>query len=43
MQKVGIRRLLNNHTYLAAYPLHEGSYDKDPPAGVEKLDRRVRK
>lgn len=39
--QVGIRRLLNNQTYLAAYPLHEGSYNKDPPTGAEKLDRRV--
>jgi Calcium-activated chloride channel/Dimerisation domain of Ca+-activated chloride-channel, anoctamin len=41
LSQVGIRRLLNNQTYLAAYPLHEGCYNKDPPTGAEKLDRRV--
>ncbi|XP_059479818.1 anoctamin-4-like [Neocloeon triangulifer] len=40
-EKVGIRRLLNNQTFLAAYPLHEGRYDKDPPEGVDRLDRRI--
>ncbi|KAF4518589.1 hypothetical protein B566_EDAN012417 [Ephemera danica] len=36
--KVGIRRLLSNQTYLAAFPLHEGPYDTDSPG--EMLDRR---
>ncbi|XP_065345514.1 anoctamin-4-like isoform X2 [Cloeon dipterum] len=40
-EKVGIRRLLNNQTFLAAYPLHEGRYDKDPPEGIDRLDRRI--
>ncbi|PSN52662.1 hypothetical protein C0J52_06028 [Blattella germanica] len=39
-EKVGIRRLLNNGTYLAAFPLHEGSYNIDSPTGVN-LDRRL--
>ncbi|XP_063218601.1 anoctamin-4 [Bacillus rossius redtenbacheri] len=38
-EKVGIRRLLNNQTYLAAYPLHEGRYDKDTEGFI--LDRRL--
>ncbi|XP_033610715.1 anoctamin-4 isoform X2 [Cryptotermes secundus] len=39
-EKVGIRRLLNNGTYLAAFPLHEGSYRKDSRNGIN-LDRRL--
>uniref|UniRef100_A0A0K8SKC7 Anoctamin n=2 Tax=Lygus hesperus TaxID=30085 RepID=A0A0K8SKC7_LYGHE len=39
-QKVGIRRLLNNGTYLSAFPLHEGSYDRDAANGV-RFDRRL--
>lgn len=38
--QVGIRRLLNNGTYLAAFPLHEGSYNKDKRNGIN-FDRRV--
>lgn len=38
--QVGIRRLLNNGTYLAAFPLHEGSYSTDTQNGIN-LDRRV--
>ncbi|XP_069684912.1 anoctamin-5 isoform X2 [Periplaneta americana] len=39
-EKVGIRRLLNNGAYLAAFPLHEGSYKVDAPNGAN-LDRRL--
>ncbi len=39
-EKSGIRRLLNDGTYLACFPLHEGRYDKPHPTGV-LLDRRV--
>jgi hypothetical protein len=38
--KVGIRRLLNDTTYLACFPLHEGRYDKPHSTGA-MLDRRV--
>ncbi|GLV36888.1 uncharacterized protein CBL_02277 [Carabus blaptoides fortunei] len=38
--KVGIRRLLNDATYTACFPLHEGSYDHNEPNG-EMLDRRL--
>lgn len=39
-ERVGIRRLLNDYTFLAAFPLHEGSYDKDAPNGF-LFDRRL--
>lgn len=39
-EKVGIRRLLNDGTYLACFPLHEGRYDKPHNSGVN-YDRRV--
>jgi len=38
--QLGIRRLLNNGTYLAAFPLHEGSHNPDTKNGVS-LDREV--
>lgn len=38
--KVGIRRLLNNGAYLAAFPLHEGRFDTSHSSGVN-FDRRV--
>ena len=38
--KVGINRLLNNGAYLAAFPLHDGSYHEDPTSGKPN-DRRV--
>lgn len=37
---LGISRLLSNDTYVAAYPLHDGRYDKDGPDG-SICDRRV--
>lgn len=40
-EKCGIRRLLNDGTYNACFPLHEGRYDKQHPSGA-LLDRRVR-
>lgn len=40
-EKCGIRRLLNDGTYLACFPLHEGRYDKPHSTGA-MLDRRVR-
>ena len=39
--KVGIRRLLNDNTYLACFPLHEGRWEKEQSDG-RILDRRVR-
>lgn len=39
-EKVGIRRLLNDGTYSACFPLHEGRYDKAHNTGVN-YDRRV--
>lgn len=40
--QVGIRRLINNHTYTAVFPLHEGCYDRDEyDQQGELLDRRV--
>ena len=39
-RQVGIQRLLSKGTYSAAYPLHDGRYDKDGPNG-EKCARRV--
>ncbi|EDV97903.1 GH17132 [Drosophila grimshawi] len=36
----GIRRLLNDGTYLGCFPLHEGRYDRPHSSGVS-LDRRV--
>lgn len=41
-EKCGIRRLLNDGTYLAFFPLHEGRHDKPHPSGA-LLDRKVRK
>ena len=38
--QVGIRRLLNNGTYCAAYPLHEGHYISDNPES-KPTDRQV--
>ncbi|XP_017770278.1 PREDICTED: anoctamin-4-like [Nicrophorus vespilloides] len=38
--KVGIRRLLNDNTYIACFPLHEGSYEKEESDGTV-LDRRL--
>ncbi|XP_057653870.1 anoctamin-4 [Diorhabda carinulata] len=38
--KVGIRRLLNDYTYYACFPLHEGRWDKDTSDG-KILDRRL--
>ncbi|KAK8378725.1 hypothetical protein O3P69_009442 [Scylla paramamosain] len=37
---VGITRLLSSHTYVAAFPLHDGRYDKDGPDGA-LCDRRL--
>ncbi|XP_071550215.1 anoctamin-5 isoform X3 [Panulirus ornatus] len=37
---VGISRLLSSETYVAAYPLHDGRYDKDGPDGP-LCDRRL--
>lgn len=39
-EKCGIRRLINDGTYLASFPLHEGRYDKPHPSGTV-FDRRV--
>ena len=39
-RQVGIVRLLSKGTYSAAYPLHDGRYDKDGPNG-EQCARRV--
>jgi anoctamin-4 len=39
-EKNGIRRLLNDGTYIACFPLHEGRYDKPHDSGI-MLDRRV--
>jgi hypothetical protein len=38
--KFGIRRLIGKGTYDAAYPLHDGPYDRDAPNGA-KCERRV--
>ncbi|XP_050300119.1 anoctamin-4 isoform X2 [Anthonomus grandis grandis] len=38
--KVGIRRLLNNGTFLACFPLHEGKWEETGKNGV-LLDRRL--
>lgn len=38
--KIGIRRLLNDGTYTASFPLHEGRYDK-PHSSGSLFDRRV--
>ncbi|XP_014371714.2 anoctamin-4 isoform X2 [Papilio machaon] len=38
--KMGIRRLLNDGTYLACFPLHEGRYDLNSPDG-STTDRRL--
>jgi anoctamin-4 len=39
-EKSGIRRLLNNKSYLACFPLHEGRFDTEAATGA--FDRRVR-
>ncbi|XP_045615890.1 anoctamin-4 isoform X2 [Procambarus clarkii] len=39
-QGVGISRLLSRNTYVAAFPLHDGRYDKDNPDGT-MCDRRL--
>ncbi|XP_016997063.2 anoctamin-4 isoform X1 [Drosophila takahashii] len=36
----GIRRLMNDGTYLGVFPLHEGRYDRPHSSGIS-LDRRV--
>ncbi|KAF7286638.1 hypothetical protein GWI33_004671 [Rhynchophorus ferrugineus] len=38
--KVGIRRLLNNNTFIACFPLHEGRWDRGEADG-RLLDRRL--
>ena len=38
--KIGIKRLLSDGTFEAAYPLHEGSYEHEEP-GQQPNDRRV--
>ncbi|XP_053674951.1 anoctamin-5 [Anopheles nili] len=40
VNNVGIRRLLNDGTYLACFPLHEGRYDTNHSSGAE-FDRRL--
>ncbi|XKL65383.1 hypothetical protein PGB90_008803 [Kerria lacca] len=37
---IGIRKLLNNGTYLSAFPLHEGKHDEDTNLGFT-YDRRI--
>ncbi|KAI5730955.1 hypothetical protein M8J77_002582 [Diaphorina citri] len=40
--QVGIRRLINNNTYSAVFPLHEGCYNRDEYTEQgELLDRRL--
>ncbi|XP_073997753.1 anoctamin-4-like isoform X3 [Rhodnius prolixus] len=39
-KKMGIRRLLNNGTYLSVFPLHEGDYERDAANGLV-FDRRL--
>lgn len=39
-EKSGIRRLINDSTYLACFPLHEGRYDRAHSSGAI-FDRRV--
>lgn len=39
-EKVGIRRLLNDGTYLACFPLHEGRFDR-PHSNGTVYDRRL--
>lgn len=38
--KLGIRRLINDGTYLACFPLHEGRHDR-PHSSATVFDRRV--
>ncbi|CAG9770244.1 unnamed protein product [Ceutorhynchus assimilis] len=38
--RVGIRRLLNNGTFVACFPLHEGKWEQGEPDGT-MLDRRL--
>ncbi|KAL9909265.1 anoctamin-5 isoform 2-T2 [Glossina fuscipes fuscipes] len=38
--RCGIRRLLNDNTYLGCFPLHEGRYDRPHSSGIT-LDRRI--
>lgn len=40
-EKCGIRRLINDATYQACFPLHEGRYDKVHSSGTT-FDRRVK-
>lgn len=40
LKQTGIRRLLNDKTFHAAFPLHDGPYDEDDFNG-EPNDRRV--
>ncbi|XP_063697061.1 anoctamin-4 [Culicoides brevitarsis] len=39
-ERVGIRRLLNDATYVACFPLHEGRYDRNHSTG-QMFDRRI--
>lgn len=39
-EKVGIRRLINDGTYNACFPLHEGRWDRAHTSG-KIFDRRV--
>lgn len=39
-EQMGIRRLLNDGTYTACFPLHEGPYNRDSADGTQ-TDRRV--
>lgn len=39
-EKCGIRRLINDGTFQACFPLHEGRYEKPHPSGT-MFDRRV--
>ncbi|XP_055596668.1 anoctamin-4 isoform X3 [Uranotaenia lowii] len=40
VNNIGIRRLLNDQTYLACFPLHEGRYDRNHSTGTV-FDRRL--
>lgn len=39
-EQVGIRRLLNDATYVACFPLHEGRYERNHSTGA-MFDRRI--
>jgi hypothetical protein len=41
-EKVGIMRLLNNGVFEAAYPLHDGRYDRKGPEDEDGSTRQVR-